>query len=544
MEAYDIVVVGGGHNGLIAGAYLQKLGFQVCVIEQYYKVGGGVISEELTIPGFIHDDASVTHGIIRNNPLIKDDELGLISKYGLKYIIPEIPLVALFEDGSSISVYKDLDKTVDSISQISREDAIAYKKFVQWGQNLRRLMHVVANRFEPVQEVGIESGTFISRFSEYFKIKGSITKFSPLTLYTLLTGTFMDVIDYWFKNPKVRSFVSKMGSKMMVSPVEPATAIPGTIATIGNHYFSAGVPQGGSGALTEALGRCITDLGGRILTDTWVSKILIENGAAKGVLIKDGTEIQASAAVVSSINVKQLFGQLIGKNELPPNFFSAIQRLKHGSYGSISVHLALKEPPVFKACKEAVKAWRIELLSTTEAFLEEFNEIERGIVPTNPCPTVLVPTIHDPTRAPEGKHTLWLYSFVPYELQGLGPNGWTQKKEEVADGLVKKLNSYADNMGAENILARYADSPPDLEKRNPSFIRGDHHHIRGILSQMAFNRPIPGWARYKTPIKKLYMCGASTHPGGAVTGGARAAVQILINDLGFKGKLKDVLAKV
>jgi phytoene dehydrogenase-like protein len=211
--------------------------------------------------------------------------------------------------------------------------------------------------------------------------------------------------------------------------------------------------------------------------------------------------------------------------------------LKHSSYSSVSVHLALKEPPVFRALKTISNVYRIELLSTAEELMNGFDEIRKGLPPTNPYPTILVPTIYDPSRAPAGKHTLWLYAFAPYGLQEAGAKGWDQKKEEVTDVLIKKLNRYAGNMVPENILAQYTDSPLDLERRNPSFIQGDHEHISHTLSQMAFNRPLPGWSRYRTPIKRLYICGASTHPSGGVTGAARVGVQAIINDLGLKGDL-------
>lgn len=537
LESFDVIVVGGGHNGLIAGSYLQKLGFQVCIVEQHRKIGGGVMSEELTLPGFVHDTGAVTHQRIRNSPLIKDDELGLTRKYGLEYIIPEIPLAALFEDGTSILVHKDLEKTVQSISRISKEDAIAYKKFNEWGENLRKLMNRIADAQEPLPEIDIEFRSFFARVREYFKIGSCLFKFSPLPLYSLATGTFMDVIDHWFKHPKVRAFVTRMGSKGMVYPDDTATAIPGTIATLGSHTMGGGSPKGGSGAFTDALGRCFVDLGGTIMTSSEVSNILIEDGEAKGVSLKNGGRIKASTAIVSAVNIKQLFGQFVQGSELPPNFSSAVRRLKHSSYSSVSVHLALKEPPVFKALETISNVYRIELLSDAEDLIQGFNEIRRGYPPGSPYPTILVPTIYDPSRAPAGRHTLWLYAFAPYELQGLGAKGWDQKKEEVTDALIKKLHRYAANMVPENILARYTDTPLDLERRNPSFIQGDHEHISHTLSQMAFNRPIPGWSRYRTPIKKLYICGASTHPGGGVTGAARVAVQTIINDMGLKGKL-------
>jgi phytoene dehydrogenase-like protein len=543
MESFDVIIVGGGHNGLIAGAYLQKLGFHVCIIEQNRKIGGGVMSEELTLPGFIHDTGAVTHQRIRNSPLIKDDELGLRRKYGLQYIVPEIPLAALFEDGSSILVHRDLEKTVESISRISKEDAIAYKRFNKWGEKLRDLMNRIANAQEPLEDIDIEFRSFFTRVREYVRLGSCLFKFSPLPLYSLVTGTFMDVIDYWFKNPKVRAFVARMGSKGMVYPDDTATAIPGTIATLGSHTMGGGSPKGGSGAFSDALGRCFVDLGGKIMKSSEVSTVLIENGEAKGVTLKSGAKVRASAAIVSTINIKQLFGQLVQAIELPPNFSSAVRRLKHSSYSSVSVHLALKDPPVFKALETITNVYRIELLSTAEQLIDGFNEIRRGLPPTNPYPTILVPTIYDPSRAPAGRHTLWLYAFAPYELQGLGAKGWDQKKEEVTEGLIKKLNRYAANMVPENILARYTDSPLDLERRNPSFIQGDHEHISHTLSQMAFNRPIPGWSRYRTPIKKLYICGASTHPSGGVTGAARVAVQAIINDLGLKGNLSRHLHK-
>jgi phytoene dehydrogenase-like protein len=197
--------------------------------------------------------------------------------------------------------------------------------------------------------------------------------------------------------------------------------------------------------------------------------------------------------------------------------------------------IALKEPLRYKAGGELDKAWSVHISPYMSDCTRIFDELTYGI-PNTEMPAIAVPTMYDPTRAPEGKQTLYLYHYEPYNLKDGGPDRWDKIKQEVADGILETARKHVVNLGPENILGRTILSPLDLVKYNPSFVEGDLSHIGMYVTQLFSNRPIPGWGHYKTPIKKLYMCGASTHAGGGILGAGRSAVQVIMEDLGIDFK--------
>lgn len=515
MGTHDVVVVGGGHNGLVVAAYLAKAGVDVCVVEKQDKVGGGVITRELTLPGFKHDMASTMHGMISANPLIHRDELGLISKYGLKYIIPDPQLAVVFPDDRALIIYRDIDKTCESIEQFSRRDAEMYPKFIKFCERVSRAAGVAT--FSPPPTFGAMV-SFLDKSEE------------GREFLRIIMSSVWDIVEEWFESDELKIAISRFGTELMIGPREKGTG-NGIFGFALFHRWGWNLPVGGSGALSEALEACIRDNGGTIKVLSPVKSIKVEAGEAKGVILETGEEITARKAVISNLNVKQLFLEMLRPDDLPTGFQDKVRRIKHCTFMPIHQAIALNEAPKYKAGGDVDRTCFVDIALFKEDYLRFFDDLAYGI-PRTEMPLLGVATLVDPTRAPNGKHTLYLYHFEPYNLKDGGPAKWDEIKHEIADGVLEAARSRTTNLWDENILGRWIFSPLDFERYNPAWVCGDFLHMGSFLTQLFGNRPLPGW-NYRTPIKKLYMCGPSTHPGGGASGGGRAAVQVIMEDLGI-----------
>ncbi len=525
VEAHDVVVVGGGHNGLIVAAYLLKAGVDVCVVEGQDKVGGGVITREVTQPGFKHDIYSTIHLTLSANPLIHRDELGLSAKYGLKYIRPDPQIAVVFPDDRALVFYRDIDKTCQSISQVSQHDAEGYRRYIDY---CREVLKAAAwPTFAPPPPFG----ALISRLDESEEGREALR---------LMLLSAQDIVDEWFESDYVKMAVTRFASEAMLGPKEKGTGI----STLGFapllHAWGAGIPEGGSGAVSEALEAFIKDNGGTVKLSSLVKSIKVEDGTARGVVLNTGEEIAARRAVVSNLNARQLFLELLKPGELPPGFVDKAKRIAFSNFAALNQAFALNEAPKWKVGGDVDKTWFVEVSPFMEDYLRTFEEYGYGI-PSAAMPLASTATLADPTRAPEGKHTLYLYHYEPYSLKDGGPARWDEIDQEVADAVLQTVQAHTTNLGPENILGRWITSPLDVERTARGFMAGDIMHIGTFLEQYLSNRPIPGWGSYKTPVENLYMCGASTHPGGGVTGGGRAAVQAIMKELGID--FKQVVAR-
>lgn len=518
---HEIVVVGGGHNGLVVAAYLAKAGMDVLVVERQARCGGGVVSEELTLPGFRHDAFSSDHALIQANPLISRDELGLQSKYGLKYITHSPGTAFVFPDDRALILYDELDKTCESISQFSRRDAEVYPKFIEACREMENILSLYM--FSPPPSFG-SMLSFLEaseRGREYLR---------------LILSSALEVAEDWFESEEVRAALVRSVSEVLIPPQQQGT---------GNFVFkfapAAGgvvIPEGGSGALAEALISYIEDAGSRILTHASVDRIKVESGEASGVVLGGGEEIQATKAVVSSVHVRQLFLDLLPERVCPQALRDGLERLRPSVFVTMKQDLALSEAPRFKAGGDVDRALFVRITSPLEEMLQMYDDFRSGIPQTKDL-GVGTPTLADPSRAPENKHVLFIWQHEPYLLRG-GACRWDTAKTEIADGALNTLCGRAENLGPETILGRHVRTPLELERYNPSWIGGDGNHIGVSLSQLFSNRPLPGWGQYRTPVKRLYMAGASTHPGPGVSGGGRAAAVRVMEDLGVN--VRKVLA--
>ena len=516
-DVYEVVIAGGGHNALCVAAYLARAGVSVCVVESNAFVGGGAVTREVIAPGFKTDICSLIHVFIQANPVITDDELGLIERYGLKYIYPEVPIAVHFNDGTHLSFYRDLEKMAGSIARFSRKDADAYVRFHDWSSKLLNLLLV--GMFSPTPSFG----GFVSMMDQSHEGRE--------LLHAMMVSTF-DIINEWFENEKVKIALTRWISECMIMPQTKGTGIGLFVMIPLFHKFGAGLAVGGSGALSESLERCVLDLGGEVRTSSSIKSFNLESGTCTGVTLENGKEIKATRAVVASLNIRQIFPDMVSGARLPEGFLKNIEKLRFSDYQGVNQGFALHDAPAYK--NEALnEAFFIEFApDTLEEYLRYFNDLSFGVKTYNHNPGVACATIHDPTRAPEGKHTFYMYDFAPYNLNTGGPAAWDSIKEEYADEVLDFFRRYVTNMGEDNIIGRWMQTPVDLERFNQAFMNGDFAQVGAYLHQNMGNRPLPGW-NYRTPIDKLYLCGPGTHPGLGVTGGGRAAVQVVMEDLGI-----------
>ncbi len=516
-EKYDVVVAGGGHNGLVVASYLAKAGQKVCVVERLDKAGGGAVTREATVPGFKHDVCSMFHHFIQENPLIANDELGLRSKYGLSYLYPDPMFAFIFPDGTSLVIYHDVKKTQESMAQFSKKDADTYPKFCDFAKQI--IKAGAMSSFYPPPPFG--------RFISFMEASEAGRDYMRVMLLSP-----MDILNEWFESDQIKLAFARHSTAPMLGPCERGAGwFCFYLATV---QFGPGtaIPVGGSGALSEALVACLKDYGGVVRLSSPIKAVKVEKGEAKGVILENGEEILAKKAVISNLNVKQLFLDMMEPDLLPPGFPEKIRHIKSASFSAVHQVFALNEAPKYKVGGDVNKTLLVEIVPYLEEFLRVFDDLSYGI-PSTKTPIMGTATLFDPSRAPAGKHTLFLYQYAPYHLKEGGAKRWDEVKQKVADGILETVRQQTTNMGPENIVGRQIYSPLDLERYNPAFVEGSIGHLGVTLSQYMSNRPLPGWSQYRTPVKKLYMCGASTHPGLGVGGGGRAAVPIIMEDLGL-----------
>ena len=312
-EKYEVVVAGGGHNGLIVAGYLAKAGVKVCVVEAKDYVGGGVTSREVAAPGFKSDLCSVWHGFIQPNPIIKDDELGLLSEHGLKYLYPDVHTAVLFPDDRYMIFYRDLDRTCESIAKFSKKDAEAYRRFHDW--SIQTLDMFTTGMFNPPASFG----SFVSMLDGSPEGQG---------LLRSMMVSALDICNEWFESDELKIAMTRFASEGMISPQTKGTGLVLFIFIPLMHKYGGGLAVGGSGALSWSLERCIKANGGTIRTSSMVKNFKVVGGEAKGVVLESGEEIEATKAVVTNFNVKQVFPGMVEGAVLPKFFEERVEFFK------------------------------------------------------------------------------------------------------------------------------------------------------------------------------------------------------------------------
>jgi phytoene dehydrogenase-like protein len=515
----DVVVVGAGHNSLTAAAYLAAAGLRVTVFEKNSYAGGGVVTRERTAPGFRHDLHSTGHIFIQANPMIDRDELKLMSKFGLSYVSAECYFTSLFPDGTVLQTFSSLERTCDSIAQFSAKDAESYRSFVKKSESLLPLFQM--GLFNP--PVGF--GQFMSMLEQ--------TPDGSAMIGDIL-GSAWDMVHRLFESDKVRMHYMRWASEGMVAPESSGTGSIVYLQASFCHRYNCKFPRGGSGLLSESLVRCIEHHGGEVILDSPVTGLITTAGRATGVALADGRMVSASRAVVACVH-PALLNDFVG-GILDETTRTGIAGLKFSDYAAINTHYALHEAPKYKNAEQANNSFAVEAQpATMEEFREMFDELRYSRIPEHVSVLSICTSNHDSARAPAGKHTLYLYTFVPYAPLNVGGKNWDQVKESVADQMLTELRRITTNMADDNIIARYVESPRDMEIHSPSFQKGDICGVGMFASQFMGRRPTPELGSYTVPgIKGLYLAGPFMHPGGGVIGGGRPVAIKVLQDLGMK----------
>jgi phytoene dehydrogenase-like protein len=520
---WDVVVAGAGHNSLVAAAYLAKAGLRCLVLEARGRVGGDTSSEELTVPGFLHDSCSTAHNLIQASPMLRDRELPL-DEYGLEYLHPDPVVHIPFPDGAWLTQWRDADRTYEEFAKFSRRDADAFAEMI-------RDYESVAPLFGRYRNTPVGRGPRLEDLLAGHPDGRRWLRRQAMSAW--------DVVSQAFEDEHTRAFMLWM-SFMTVQPVDrPGTGSLPYSLLFGRQRHSWTLPRGGSAALPDALARFVEAHGGAVLTGKRVTGLVLEGGRCTGV-VTDGERHLAGRAVLSTIHVKHLV-EMAPAETWGEDFRHGVDTWRPG-VSMFVTHYATTQPPRFPVDGGTIESVAAGVPTSVDRMLRVGGQFQRGRVATDdPVLLVLSATVEDPTRAPEGKHTLKIVGFQPYELPE-GPRRWDEIKDDVSLANLEHLRRYAPNLTDETILARDVESPLDLERFNAHNWHGSCHGGDMGPAQSGALRPAPGWAAHRTPIEGLYQTGATTHPGGSVSAGpGRNAAAVMLEDLGTT--LEEVLAR-
>lgn len=523
MQNYDVIVTGAGHNGLTTAAYLARAGLRVVVLERRGQVGGAAYSEERA-GGFTFTSCSYVCSLFRPE-IIRDLEL---ARHGLQ-ILPFEGAVNLGRDGDYVGMFSDHDRTRREIERHSKKDAEAYDIFA--ADVLRQCRFIRPMLLETPPDPTIARPRDVAALAglgRRFAAMGERAMHQTLRLWT---SSSADYLDRYFETELLKGALA--GSSIIGTALGPYS--PGTAYVLLHHFMGDvdgnigawGYARGGMGAISQALAGAVRAAGGEIRTGAEVTRFLTRGEQARGVVLADGEEIHASA-VISNLDPKRTYLRLMPDEALDANFRERIEHFKiRGSSGK--VNLGLDRAPQWAAIPDSAHELRQGTITVSPdmAYLERgYDDWKRGTWSRAPFLDISVPSLIDPTVAPDGKHMMSV--FVQYVPPALADGEWTPAaRDAFAETVIATIEQHAPGL---------RDSIVDLETRTPheledevGLTEGNIFHGELTLDQLLFNRPVPGYAQYRGPLRGFYMCGSSTHPGGGVMGapGYNAAREIL-----------------
>lgn len=497
-EEYDAIIVGGGHNGLVAASYLQKAGIRTVILERREFVGGACVTEEI-FPGFKFSSCAVICHLLQDK-IIKDLEL---RRHGFDVYQLEPRYFGPFPNGDHLFIYEDAGRTAKEIGRFSAHDEQAYPQWLEFWEKVTDIIYPFFLRSPP---------SFHELTAHAVKIGAEDV------LQKTLTSTMRDILDEYFENDSVKGFFSYWGQDVG-DPDSPGG--PFCLTYLECNRFTSpenfGIVKGGMGGITQSLQRAAESLGAKVLTGAEVEKILIVDGQAIGVKLRDGREFHSSV-VISNADPKRTFLKLVGEEELEPEFVKRVKKLKT-EVTCIKILCSLKGLPDFSSYLGTnfnTKLVAHGLMCPSIDYLKKaWEDAKAGVPARDPVIWFQIPSVYDPTMAPEGCHSIALYfQYAPVKPKA---GEWIDIKQKEGARLIGYFTKcYAPNF-REILLDWEIFTPVELESRM-GLTDGNIRHLDMIPSQMLSARPMFGWANYETPVKGLYLCGGGTHPGGEVTG--------------------------
>jgi phytoene dehydrogenase-like protein len=518
---YDAIVIGGGHNGLIHAAYLARAGRKVLVVERRHVLGGAAVTEEI-FPGFKYSVCSYVVSLLRPE-IIRELDL---PRHGLE-ILPLDGTLTPMPSGDYLWRVNDHARTRREIARHSKVDAEAYDEYaramVEMGRFVKPILTMTPPDPTSLDPRGLRDLLFLGR---RFQALPEQDKYNQIQLMTM---SAVDFLDQWFETDVLKATMSASG----IIGTFLGVRSPGTAYVLLHHYMgeidgafrSWGLSRGGTGAISDACADAARLAGADIRTETTVSKIIVKDGNAVGVVLENGDYI-TSTVVTSSVDPHVTFLKMVGTEHLPEEFVQDVRRYKfRGSSGK--VNLALDALPDFTCIPGPGPHLRgaISISPSIDYMERAYDDAKYGRYSRRPYIDMVIPSLTDPSVAPPGKHVMSCFvQYAPYHLK---QGNWDDHRETFGDAVINTIAEYAPNI-KEIILHRQVLTPLDLE-REFGLTEGNIFHGELTLEQLFFLRPAPGWAQYRTPIRNLYMCGSATHPGGGIMGapGRNAAMRVL-----------------
>jgi len=522
-QHYDVIVIGGGHNGLVNAAYLAKAGKKVLALERRHVLGGAAVTEEI-IPGFLFSECSYVVSLLRPE-IIRELDL---PRHGLE-ILPLDGTFTPMANGDYLWRTNDHARTQREIRRHSRLDAEAYDEFSKMMTPMCRFVKPLLSMIPPdpttLKPRDLKQLHFLmQRFR-------SLSSDERYTLIQLMTMSAADFLDQWFETDALKATMSASG----IIGTFLGIRSPGTAYVLLHHYMgeidgafrSWGFSRGGTGAISNAIGAAAREAGVDIRTQAAVERIVVKNGRAAGVALKSGEEISATV-VSSSVDPHLTFERFLHPSELPGDFLESVRRYKYrGSSGKVNI--ALNGLPEFKAIPGPGAHLRgaISISPGVDYMERAYDDAKYGHYSRRPYIDMVIPSLTDPSVAPPGKHVL--SCFVQYAPYKLAHGTWDDQREAFGDTVVETIAEHAPNI-KKLIVGRQVLTPLDLE-REFGLTQGNIFQGELSLEQLFFLRPVPGWAYYRTPVDNLYMCGSATHPGGGIMGApGRIASQVILKE--------------
>src|SRR5215831_1859941 len=521
-QHYDVIVIGGGHNGLTNAAYLAKAGKKVLVLERRHVLGGAAVTEEI-IPGFLFSECSYVVSLLRPE-IIRELDL---PRHGLE-ILPLDGTFSPMLNGDYLWRVNDHAKTQREIRRHSRLDAEAYDEFSKMMTPMCRFVKPLLSMIPPdpttLNPKDLKQLHFLlQRFRE-------LSSDERYTLVQLMTMSSADFLDQWFETDVLKATMSASG----IIGTFLGIRSPGTAYVLLHHYMgeidgafrSWGFSRGGTGAISNAIAEAAREAGAEIRTEAPIARIIVKNNRAQGVVLQNGDEIYGDV-VSSSVDPRLTFLKFIEERMLPPEFLEDVRRYKfRGSSGKVNI--ALDALPDFKCLPGPGAHLRgaISISPSVVCMERAYDDAKYGNFSRRPYIDMVIPSLTDPSVAPPGKHVMSCFvQYAPYKLRpGLN---WDEQREAFGNNVIDTIAEYAPNL-KNIIINKQVLTPLDLERE---FGLSEGNIFQGELSleQLFFLRPVPGYAQFRTPIKNLYMCGSATHPGGGIMGapGRLAALEIL-----------------
>ncbi|EKN62620.1 FAD dependent oxidoreductase [Neobacillus bataviensis LMG 21833] len=531
----DFIIIGSGHNGLTTALMLAREGYKVLVLERSKLPGGAAKTSEVTIKGFRHDLFATNIGLFLGSPIYKEMGKQLHEK-GLEVVIADKPFASAFPDGDVVRVYMDKLKTLNEFARQSLKDAESWKQLLAYFEQVSPYLMSLSQKEMPSWPL----------VREVYKLYRNVGRDGVLDLVKMLLSTSRQFTESWFESEKIKSLFIPWGFHLDYAPDVAGGAMFPFLEVPLDYKNGMALAKGGISNMINAMVSLLESMGGKVELGRQVEQILLENGRAVGVILGDGQKVYAQHAVIANIHPSQLIEKLVPVEALPSIYVQKARKFQNGP-GTMMIHMALDGPLKWNASEDLSQFCYVHICPYTSDVAQTYTDALNQRLPASPMLVIGQQSAVDSSRAPEGKHTLWVQvRALPYRpksdaLDLIHPDTWENIKEQYAERVIDKISHYAPDI-KQKILSACTMSPADLVKENPNLVGGDSVGGSHQLQQNYLFRPIPGRSKYDTPIEGLYLVGASTWPGAGLnaTSGYLLAKRLLRKNFKRKKQLESV----